>query len=92
MRERGSGDEIPDRVDPRRGGAQRPVHLHEATLVELDAGGGEAEPVHVRSTPGGDHEVVDLGRLRRRIGEAHAPLARVHPAIGVAVRPRCPGA
>ncbi len=78
MRERRSGHEVADRVDPRRGGAQRAVHLHEPALVELDARRDESERLHVGPAPGGDHEVVDLGGLARAVGEAHARLAGLH--------------
>ena len=66
MRERGAVHEVADRVDARARGAQRAVDLHQAALVELDAGLGEAEALDVGAAPGGDHEVVDLGPLARR--------------------------
>ena len=59
----GPGDEVADRVDARRGGAQRAVDLAPGRCSsELDARLVQAEPVDVGAAAGGDHEVVDLGR------------------------------
>src|SRR3979490_1060916 len=62
-----------DRGDAGPGGAKRAVDLHEPPLVELDAGLGQAELLNVRAASGGDHEVVDLGRLLP-VGEGAALL------------------
>ena len=51
-----------------------PSTLHQAALVELDAGLGEAEPVDVGAAPGGDHEVVDLESGVLAVREGHARL------------------
>ena len=63
----GPGDEVADRVHARaRWCACAPSTLHEPALVELDAGLGQAEALDVGAAAGGDHQVVDLGRARRR--------------------------
>ena len=66
MRERGTGDEVADRVDPGAASPHRAVDLDQAALVELDPGVGEAEALDVRAAARRDHEIVDLGAPDRR--------------------------
>ncbi len=72
--ERRAVHEVTDRVDALQARTHRAVDLDETVLVELDAGLAEAEGLDVRSAPGGDDEVVDLGRLVA-VGEGDAAVA-----------------
>ena len=60
MRERGTVDEVADRVDALDARAHRAVDLDQPALLELDAGLFEAQRADVGRATGGDHEPLDL--------------------------------
>src|SRR5215218_452726 len=77
VRERRAQDQVADRVDALRGGAQRAVDRDQAAVVELDAGLVEPERLDVGPAPGGDDEVVRLALLVA-VGERDLVVVRLH--------------
>ena len=65
--ERRAGDEVADRVHALACDVRiAPSTFDQALLVERDARLVEAQPLDVGPAAGGDDQVVDLGRTRRR--------------------------